>query len=217
MRKTAALLYGNDAGHLDHLAPFCSLFDIPLFFTDETLFHLTLTQYEKVEAYLEPPTTICHTITENFDRLISTLPKGLIDPLFLMERELHKKTLPTFWLPHGASDKKNLTALADEEHLLIYGEKMKEMLPKKVQEKTTLIGNFRQKYFFLHQDFYKKLLTKTFSFSDQKNYLYAPSWEAKDIKQWVESFIQHKPENAHLFIKLHPNTAASIVLQEKYL
>ena len=215
MNKTAALLFGKDTHHVDHLAPFCSLFELPLFFTDETLFHLARNQYENLTAYLEPSTSVCMSIAKHFDQLITTLPKALVAPLFLVEQTVLQKKLATFWLPHGASDKKNLAALEEEDHLLVYGEKMKRLLPEKVQHKTTLIGNFRYRYFLQHAPFYETLLQNTFIFG-KENYLFAPSWEEKEIPFWVESLIERKPEHVHLFLKLHPNTTISEVLQEKY-
>lgn len=217
MKKIAALLYENDAGHLDHLAPFCALNDFPLFLTSKELYKAAISQYENLQIILDTPISVCSNIAKNYDTLVSTLPIQLLKPMFLLEQALLNKNLTFYWLPHGSSGKKNMSALKEEEHLLVYGNKMKKSLPADVQDKTQFIGNFRQKYFLLHQKFYKNLVAKHFSFSD-KNILYAPSWEEENIERWIASLIAHKKESMHLFIKLHPNTYLKNggVLHEKF-
>ena len=207
MRKTAGLLYGRDDGHLDHLAPLCSLLQIPLYFTSKTLYSFAQKQYFGLESILAAPNAVAGLITENYDSLLSTLPRQLIDPIFLFEEITYQKRLHSYWLPHGASDKENMLALTDEDTLLIYGEKMKGMLPTEAKEKTQSIGNFRLKYFQTHRSFYKELLQTHFKNTLKgQNILYAPSWESNHIEKWVHALIIKKPEGANLFIKLHPNS-----------
>ncbi|MCH9617543.1 MAG: hypothetical protein SP4CHLAM5_06680 [Chlamydiia bacterium] len=218
--RTAALLYENDNGHLDHLAPYCSVHDIPLFLTSPYLFKAAKEQYEQLTIHLLAPNSVCRAILENYDMLISTLPKQLLDPLFLLDEMLLQKKLKTYWLPHGLSDKKNMHALTQEEHLLVYGEQMKAMLPEHVQSKCTFTGNFRWKYYHLHKNFYDALLKKWYpEIFSQQNILYAPSWEMPNLIDWIEALVSKKSAAVHLYIKLHPNTYLSpegAIITEKF-
>ncbi len=204
MKKIAALLYGRDDGHLDHLAPICSLLDIPLYITSNTLYCFALEQYKDITCILANPNDVAAIITENYEGILSTLPRQLLDPIFLFEEITFKKRLHSYWLPHGASDKNNMSALTNEDTLLIYGDKMKLMLPQEEQEKTISIGNFRLQYFIKYKAFYHTLLKNHFRF-DRTNILYAPSWEF-DISSMIDRLIAQKPKNTTLFIKPHPNS-----------
>lgn len=219
-KKKAALIYENDQGHLDHLAPYCSLYNIPLYLTSTLLYGAAQKQYTKLTVHLLTPNAICKKLLEGYDQLISTLPKQIIDPLFLLDEMLLQKKLETFWLPHGSSDKENMGALVKEENLLVYGEKMKSMLPKAARRKCSFIGNFRLKYFLENKGFYSTLLEELYpEIFNRENILYAPSWEAHDIDQWVEALVSKKDPKVNLYIKLHPNTYLSptgSLLAEKY-
>jgi hypothetical protein len=218
--KTAALIYENDNGHLDHLAPYCSLHNIPLFLTSSILYKAAVKQYTELTVYLSEPNTVCKAILEDYDILISTLPKQILDPLFLLDEMLLQKKLKTYWLPHGSSDKENMDALIKEDNLLIYGEKMKSMLPLKVRDICSFIGNFRYTYFLKHRPFYDILIINHYpEIFKKENILYAPSWESSDITEWVYALTAKKNAGVNLYIKLHPNTHLSVigsVIREKF-
>ncbi len=220
MKKKVALLYGRDDGHLDHIAPYCSLFQIPLYITEEILFNAAITSYPELNATLLSENAVTSFILETFNTLITTLPRQLIDQIFFMDTLTTGKKITTYWLPHGSSDKQNLSALFMEDHLLIYGNKMKEMLPSAVRKNVTMIGNFRYEYYKKHKNFYEVFMKKTCpELFERENFLYAPSWESDSIIPWVERLIEKKPKEVNLFIKLHPNTyqhPTGDVLMEKY-
>ena len=207
MEKFAALLYGRDDGHLDHLAPLASLKKIPLYMTSKTLFEKAKAQYQDVQLILKAPNEVAGEILSQYDSLITTLPKELIDPIFMLDEITQNKVIKTYWLPHGNSDKQNMEALVNEQNLLVYGQNMINRLPEDIKSKTKVIGNFRKTYFELHKDIYNTLLSKRFNLDfEGPTYLYAPSWEASDIDQWIKSLIELKDSQANLMIKLHPNT-----------
>ena len=220
MKKKVALLYGRDDGHLDHIAPYCSLFQIPLFVTAKILFDAAAAAYPELDVTLISEDKVTFLIIESFDILITTLPRQLIDQIFFMDTLTTGKKITTYWLPHGSSDKQNMSALFMEEHLLIYGDKMLKMLPLSVNKNVTRIGNFRYEYYQKHKDFYNSYMKKSFpDLFKRENILYAPSWESDSIIVWVETLIQKKPADVNLFIKLHPNTyqlPIGDVLMEKY-
>ena len=206
MRTIAGLLYGRDDGHLDHLAPTCSILNIPLFITSGTLYSFALKQYPDLTCILAAPNQVATLITKDYDTLISTLPRQLIDPIFLFDQIAYNKRLSTFWLPHGASDKDNMKALLGEDFLLVYGSKMRSMLPEQAQEKAILTGNTRLQYFMKHKNFYDNLIPPQWKKTDERlNILYAPSWES-DPACWINLMIAQRPADTNLFIKLHPNS-----------
>jgi len=220
MKKKVALLYGRDDGHLDHIAPYCSLLQIPLYITEKILYDAAVASYPELTCMFLSENEVRSLIIESFDILITTLPRQIINRLFFMEEINAKKKLLTHWLPHGSSDKTNLSALFMEDHLLIYGNKMQKMLPSDVRSDVTFIGNFRYEYYKKHKNFYESFMKRAFPqlFKGQ-NILYAPSWETNSIIPWVETLIQKKPHDVNLFIKLHPNTylgPIGDVLMEKY-
>jgi hypothetical protein len=219
MRTIAGLLYGRDDGHLDHLAPTCSNLNIPLFVTSETLYSFALKQYPDLTCILAGPNQVATLITKDYDTIISTLPRQMIDPIFLIDELAYKKRLSSFWLPHGASDKDNMKALTNEDFLLVYGRKMRSMLPKQAQEKAILTGNTRLQYFIKHKNFYDDLIPPQWKKTDGRcNILYAPSWES-DPACWINLMIAQRPPDSNLFIKLHPNsykTGAITALALKY-
>ncbi len=207
MKNFAALLYGRDDGHLDHLCPLCSLLNIPLFLTSEELFKQAKSQYENLTVFLKHPNSVATDILNQFDSLITTLPKALLDPIFMLEELTQNKKLNIYWLPHGNSDKKNMEGLINENQLLVYGQKMIDMIPPNLKSKAKVIGNFRYLYFEKHKYFYENLLLKYFpQIFDKPAILYAPSWENEDLDKWIESLTKHLPNNYNLIIKLHPNT-----------
>jgi len=205
MKNIAALLYGRDDGHIDHIVPISSLLGIPLYITSKTLYEWIKEQYVEINAIYIDPNSVAQEITTHFTTLVTTLPRQLIDPIFLFDELTLKKRMRTYFLPHGASDKKNLSPLIHEDRLLIYGEKMKKMLPNNALDKTIYVGNFRLHYFLKHKEFYTSMVEKMFSFSKEGNLLYAPSWEY-NVEDWITHLIAKKPKKFHLFIKLHPNT-----------
>jgi hypothetical protein len=207
--KTAALIYREKGhfGHIDHLAPFCSLHKIPLFLTSKTLYKITNEQYKDVDLYLCPPNEVSFQILKDYDYLVSTLPRQLINPIFLFDEMMMKKRIKSYFLPHGSSDKDNMGKLLQEDKIFVYGSRMLDLLPKKVHKKTIKTGNFRLKYYQLHKKFYDDLVKSFFPQIDKtENILYAPSWDNDDVQKWTTALIKHKPENITLYIKLHPNT-----------
>lgn len=211
MHKAAGFLYGLDLHHLDHLAPLCSLLSIPLIFTNEIAFAVAKEFYPKLKIELYSAVTFSESILLNYDVLFTCLPKELIDPLFFFdEHKLHKKLL-SIWLPHGNSDKDNLSALKNEKIILTYGKQMLDTLARNnVLSKLfqyIVLGNFRAHFFETETPFYETLLRKKLSFPNQnKTLLYAPTWNSSNCEEDLPRLLQALPSSYNLFVKLHPNT-----------
>jgi teichoic acid glycerol-phosphate primase len=216
----AALLYGNDLHHLDHLAPLCSLLEIPLIVCDDNIFDLAKKFYPKLNLIYLETTKISTYFLDNVKYMISCLTKPYLKLIFFpYEADLKKKILP-IWCPHGNSDKGLKTdyfnPLKNESCLLVYGMKMFDILKQKNLLTSNLkiiqIGNYRRTYYNLHYNEYQTLIKDEFvKLKNQNNkYLYAPTWEDSEnnssVPLYLKNITKTIKENEHLFIKLHPNT-----------
>lgn len=216
MSKTAGFLQGNLEHHLDHIAPFCSLMGWPLIVTDEEIYKLGLLYYPELDLRYVHTLEAPFHVTKEFDSILTTLPRASIDEIFFIAQATLHKQLKTLWIPHGNSDKGNLEALASEEVVLVYGQKMiDELSHKNVHIPTLLpIGNYRYLYFKKHQQFYEKWMDEM---GLEKSFiLYAPTW--KDVKGSgsFEEVFDHLSAINHLVVKPHPNEQDNIrVIQKK--
>ena len=217
---TTGLIHGQCEHYLDHLAPLCALFGVPLAVSDAHIAELTRIYYPMVEVNLHDPHNIAFVLTEQFDTILTTLPRALFDELFFLAEKLTGKTLQTIWCPHGNSDKGHaspfMEALSQETRAFVYGEKMIDFLIKKgahAQLKSIMrIGNYRKQFAKKHHTFYRELIEKEiFSRLDQKKrtILFAPTWEdaekSSSFFDACKTLIEQLPDNFNLIIKPHPN------------
>jgi hypothetical protein len=224
MSKFAGYLQGNLEHHLDHLAPFCSLMGWPLIVTDEDIYQLGLAYYPDLTLYLWDPLEAPFEATQQFETIVTTLPRIAFDEIFFIAEASLGKRLKTLWLPHGNSDKGHLLpwmeALASEETALVYGPKMIDFLAQKNVKIPTVIpiGNFRYVYFQKHRRFYENLLDAN---GLKKSFiLYAPTWKDAENSSSFEMAIDRVIEQLSgfpLVIKPHPNEAQNIRAIQKKL
>lgn len=207
----AGFLYGALEHHLDHLAPLCSLLQVPLILTEEELWLQAQLYYPHLETIffncLEAP----FETVQRFDTIFCTTPRPMIDEVFFIAEQTLKKKIKTIWLPHGNSEKgrstHSATALKNEELLLVYGPKMVDFFRECnfVLPKTVMIGNFRKQYYEQHRPFYESLI----DLPNKTTLLYAPTWEdderSSSFFTWARKIIEELPDDLFLMIKLHPN------------
>lgn len=211
------LVYGSFAHHLDHIAPLCHLFSIPLIVTDEDIKSLCLLYYPMVATTLISPLSLPSYLSTHFSHVISCMPTPFYESLFFLN---HSYPTP-IWCPHGNSDKGTHTFfmenLIQEKFLLVYGEKMKDFLKEKKalhpEAISFPIGNYRLSFYNQNISFYKNLLNDLIFSKLEKNkptYLYAPTWEdgehGSSFTRALHTIIESKPKDINLIIKLHPNT-----------
>jgi len=214
--SAAGFIYGPLEHHLDHLAPFCSLMQIPLILTDEELLqtarhyypNLTLLYWNCLEAPFE--------IVQAFDTLFYSTPRCMFDEIFFIAEAALRKKMKTIWLPHGNSDKGHasllMEGLKDEEILLVYGPKMIDFLKtKKIFKPSISLGNFRLEYYRRHKLFYDGLMK---TLPAKKTLLYAPTWQdgenSTSFFMAADRLIEQLPSDLLLLIKLHPNLEKDI-------
>ena len=213
LHSTAGFIYGPLEHHLDHLAPFCSLMQIPLVLTDEDLDQKARLYYPDLELLywdcLEAP----FEVVRSFDTVFYSTPRCMFDEVFFIAEATLGKKMRTIWLPHGNSDKGHasplMEGLKNEDTVLVYGPKMIDFLKNKnVFLPTISIGNFRLEYYCRHKKFYD-LLIHELSLPSMKTILYAPTWQdgenSTSFFQAAEDLIKQLPSDVLLLIKLHPN------------
>ncbi len=214
-KRTAGLLWGPMLHHLDHIAPLCSLLDIPLIVTEENLKDLAEKYYPALSViywhYYDAP----YQILSSFDHLFSCLPRPLIDEVLWIFQKSANKEISSTWLPHGNSDKGHtsfhMEGLKHDTSALFYGKKMVDFFTAKQAlrgiKESVIVGNFRKTYFLKHKAFYSQLSI----FEDapfKPLILYAPTWEdaegGSSFKKALPHLIKNLPSDYALMIKPHP-------------
>ena len=140
------------------------------------------------------------------------MPSAYMDAIFSFAKKRTGKTLKYIFCPHGHSDKKNLSALKKENHLMLYGTLFKSRLPPSPKKQPYfLVGNYRKQYFEKHKEFYKKLIEDALPIfkKEKKTVFYAPTWEDREkgfcLKR-AERLFKAFPKELQLVVKFHPNT-----------
>ena len=218
--RTAALIYGPEGHHLDHLAPLCCLLDIPLLVTEEPIFEIAKEFYPDLKVSYLHYLSIADTIIKNYEVIIHCSVRALFDEIFFFAQKLGNKKIHTIWCPHGNSDKGHSTyymeALAGEGLALVYGQKMIDFLKGKgVLDKLkgyAEVGNYRLTYYHMHKAFYERRVIDKVAKKlpvRKKNILYAPTWNdfehSSSFYDAISTLIERLPESYNLIIKLHPN------------
>lgn len=206
--KATGLVYGPNLHHLDHIAPLCSIFGIPLVVTEPDIHEIAEKYYPELVTFYIPTIEAAPRIVEQCEIMLSCLPKPLIDQIFLISEEMAGKKLKQVWVPHGNSDKGHLSpfmeALDGTQTALVYGQKMLNFIADKgvKPKKMHVVGNYRYHYAKKMQPFYDKVLELPESFV-----LYAPTWEDAENSCSLFTSLDAVAEAAdHLVCKIHPNT-----------
>lgn len=206
--EIAGILPGIDLHHLDHLAPLCSLLEIPLVVTDETIFALAQQYYPDLRLLFCSPLEMPLFFLNTFDCALTCLPRPLIDLLFFTGESTSR--VRTIWCPHGNSDKgwkaPLMEGLKEEQLLLTYGNRMRLFLKAKgIVAPTLSIGNYRLLYYQRHLRFYQTL----FPPPRRPTLLYAPTWQDLEHSSSLEGvwkyLVQQPLKEFDLLIKPHPH------------
>ena len=219
----AGLIYGEAPHYIDHLAPLCSLLDIPLLVTGEEEEASLKKFYPQVNTTLINAIQMPDFVVSHLDVIITCTPRILFDEIFFFTQKLYNKKIHTLWCPHGNSDKGHnslfMEGLNKEEIALVYGQKMIDFLQLKGSfsqlKKHIITGNYRKSYCLKHQEFYNqivqdKILKKLPS--AQKTVLYAPTWKdcenSSSFTKAIPFLVEALPDHWNLIIKPHPHLLA---------
>lgn len=211
----AAIIYGKEGHHIDHLAPLCHILDIPLIVTDEEIEVLIKTYYPPIEVIQIDTSHIAVEFTKRFDVAFSCMPRPLFEEIFFFAEHFLRKKVMSIWCPHGNSDKghkvPSMEGLKRESFALIYGPRMKHFLIDKGAfsnlQGHVQMGNMRLEFYEKQKEFYT-YFTDKFA-CDGPQILFAPTWEdAEDSSSLFAAasiLIENLPKPYRLIIKPHPN------------
>ena len=149
--SSAALIHGHGLHYLDHLAPLCSLLNIPLIVTEEEIAEISRKYYPDLQVLISSYSQVGSYVVENCSVIFCCYPRALFDEFFFFPQKLLQKKVHTIWCPHGNSDKGYaspfMEGLANEEYALIYGQKMLDFFKAKrvfsQLKRFVLTGNYR--------------------------------------------------------------------------
>lgn len=219
-KKAVGVIYQQHLGYLDHLAPLCSLLNIPLIVSEENIYQIAKKYYPSLKVILYSDyVSFCQHLVTNFD-IIFSCQFLYSDALSSSLLHSYRDDFTLVWMPHGHSDKgwknKIFTALSKEKIALVYGQKMLSAFKKqKVYDQIPnkfFTGNFREHYYRQNFDFYQKILKKELGGRldpSLKTILYAPTWKDYENNSSFEKVINILLKNLkdfNLIVKPHPNT-----------
>jgi teichoic acid glycerol-phosphate primase len=220
IKTFAGLIYGPELHHLDHLAPLCSLLQIPLIVTEEEIAAVSQKYYPWLDVICWDYLQIAQNLVQNYDIVFCSIPRDIFDEIFFFAQKILQKKIHTIWCPHGNSDKGAqsyfMEALQKESIILAYGQKMIDFLIKKDAFKQlkslVVIGNYRSLFYKRELNFYKRIISKEVLKKlnkDHKTVLFAPTWQdyenSSSFFDACPFLIEELPENWNLIIKIHPN------------
>jgi len=235
-KKVAALIYGNKPHYLDHLAPLCYFLNIPLITNVEKIAQWAKKYYPDIQTIYIDNLDINIYVTKNFDTILSCITKEMFDCDFRFHQDLLCKEIKIIWCPHGNSDKGKtcffFECLKNEKQVLIYGQKMLDILEEKKVLKTIgsyiQIGNYRYAYFLKFKKKFQKIVNDEIQSKIKNNnptILYAPTWEdiekTSSFNKYACDLLENSPSNINLIVKVHPNLLSTDeikieILKSKY-
>ncbi len=208
--------------HLDHLAPLCSLLDIPLITDVKRIYIACKKYYPMVNIHLQEGIDFSlEYLANNFDTIITS------SRFYAKELQLLLQTLGTdmrfIFCPHGNSDKgilnPEMDPFQDQETAFIYGNQMRERIESLSCKPNQLIeiGNYRLHFYLKYKDRYDKIIEEEIIsfFKEKRNVvLYAPTWQDMESSSSyfsvIDLLLKQVDDSFNLIVKPHP------LLKEKY-
>jgi len=211
--RCAAVLFGAELHHLDHLAALCDLLEIPLFVLDKQLEQIARVYYPFISVSFLSQKKL-HQLCSTVDWIYTCTPRAIINLAIFPSPP---SSLRSVLSPHGNSDKGHtiqmMEAAACEERLLVYGQKMLDMFRDKKTHLNNpiLIGNIRYHLYIKYKDLFHSILNNQldpFPF-ENKTLLYAPTWQDRErsssFLEMIDWLVEELPPHYNLIIQPHPN------------
>jgi hypothetical protein len=203
MDSVKGLLLERAISYIDHIAPFCLYYQIPLVAAEQEVVELLEKNYPSLPIEPFDPDDVdtfyitCHSrpILQSIWGLASPLPR-------------------TAWLPHGQSDKGwrsfFFEGLQSEQYLLAYGPRMLQVFAAKglptPHQTIALVGDYRWRH---HLATYPPSST-SHRRRHGRTFLYAPTWDDSEgggtFLRAIHPLMNALPDTDRLWIKLHPKT-----------
>jgi hypothetical protein len=185
--KPAIIIWEESPHFLDHLAPLAIWLDLPLIVASHTDYELVRRYYPEANVHLgEGHEMVLSELLKKYNMLLySTFNRKALEEEFARWPQAVSK-LKTVFVPHGNSDKAgHLPLFAEEEALLIYGDRMRDFI-QAPHTRQIVVGNWRSK----KRDFQPKI--------GKPLILFAPS--IGGFRPEVLDLLEHY----NLLVKLHP-------------
>ncbi|MBS0628652.1 MAG: CDP-glycerol glycerophosphotransferase family protein [Verrucomicrobia bacterium] len=187
----AAISTGPET-HLDHLAPLCALWQIPLIVTSKDHFELGVKFYPMIEIlYVPLEDFTLEYIAAHFDTIV-TCGKFWAMELKPPLKMLYQKELRFLFVPHGYSDKEEL---------------LNKPVNQDIQFTYEDLGNLRYEFYLQHKTHFDEL-AKSYFKTQKKTILYAPTWQttatSTSFFESTGTIIESLSGKYNLLIKLHP-------------
>lgn len=221
--------------HIEHLAPLCELFQMPLLVFSERAAAIARRAYPPIQI-------IVKTLPEPFrmvDQLVRS-PSGLhglaaalqdYDILFyshLFARAILRRLLSrsgkraprVVFCPHGFSEKQQTwsAGAALQDIVLVYGQSTLDQLKcfgaYQYLARYVVTGNYRKAFYDTHKNFYaawieSSPLSRIPLAVTRPTILYAPTWAdhvgSSSLHNAIAPLIRNLPETYYLIIKPHPH------------
>lgn len=220
--KGVGLNVGTYVAFTDHMAPLCSLLDIPLLLTEEAHFREVNRLYPDTQTLLlDSQDLIPEYLIEHFDILFQS-DQWQRDKFYEISSGLEQrfgKKVRHVHCPHGFSDKVFwLEQCVLEDITLVYGDNMLDMLRERGvfhrMNAYVRSGNYRYLYYLQHKAFYDRWVNEEIlGRFPKKNrvILYAPTWndlEGNTSFYGFDFLYDTLPDDYNLIVKLHPTMYA---------
>ena len=209
--------------HVDHLAPWCELLDLPLFLCDGP------GQRDAARCYPNLKLAGVHDVTTppGLARMIAAvraLRPGVVLYSHLYDRTALRELFGAgrgsprvVHCPHGFSEKRQDYArgITDQDVALLYGRYALDQLValgvRSLSCAVVLTGNVRHAYYLAHRAFFRRQLDRlaTRDARRRRTILYVPTWnDAVGSSSFYSAFVplaQNLPHEWRLIVKTHPH------------
>jgi hypothetical protein len=197
---------------IDHLAPICRLFDVPMLVPTPEQQRVACENYPDVKVVFRDfeLSTLVPTLMQ-YDVLFHThnLPRDRV-------RMMLERNTRVVHVPHGFSKAFHMRHDAFEDVALIYGPRIHDMFRAEGVEEHlrehVMVGNFRHRFFLKHREFFEARVHEMLEKIDttKKTILYAPTWNDSENGSSFDAacdlLIEKLPAEYNLVIKAHPIT-----------
>lgn len=207
-----AVLAGPRTSFLDHLAPLCAQWNIPLVCTDAWVATCAQTFYPNLSLICADQ-EMFEPILSRYSTFVTVEPCRLHAGALQFGHFLYRGTGKTVAGFHGNPAKFRsdywIERYADEDLVLVYGDHLKDYLKEKGVwprlKEVAHIGNIRKTYYEAHKSFFDAAV-KPYLFPKNKRttILWAPTWSYPHPPQHLEEVLGSVPDDFQIMVKLHP-------------
>lgn len=209
--------------HVEHLAPLCSLINMPLIALNEQTYHTALDYYPNIRVEIrgsydsrDQIAAMRALFKSEFHSARAVYYSNLYTRSRLREIFEHRsQPLRVVYCPHGFSEKRQRwSAMAGYQDVtLLHGiNSLRQLASFGVAHELSMplyVGDYRFRFYREYQNFFDELLRLEIEWmSTRPTVLYAPTWEdgtgSCSASIVLELILSNLPANINLLVKPHP-------------